>query len=1281
MARLSAAGLSLLNHYAQHPRGVRLKGKLHPLTQAQAHVLAPRYIPPAPIAPPTTFGIVPGGGRLGVTNPQTQAELELPATAEDFARATSPAPDYIRRALAATGVLPVAERARAARIGGEENLGQPADLTNLIVGAATLGVGPDLLAAGKAADVGADALAGAGGTAATTTADSTATQVAKAAGRAVTAPIRHPIVTSTAPVAAQVPAALERGNPNQLLYGLEGSGVLASALGGAGKKVQGAIPGVVGNAASDLINLPAQALPSIYLSGQAGINALTGHSEQLDKQVQGFKEQSPLYALATGHLGQAASDVYNHPIYSYLEGEGLKSGVGNLLGRAGSAAGVFQRNEPRPGLGIYGERVNQRGPYSNDFFRKVAQKRGDARRGPAPHINALKWVDEHTAHEPAPVKASQREITNYLNEFADSRSYANEGYRKGRRDKRRAELEEFKPENKADREVVGLQAQGIISHDPDLARVDLANYRKELVDAQHHGVEALDGSHKILTKSQIKQNRSLVAKIGGAIKNATLDNKPTLEAMAKLDRELSGKIIEKGIGLPGGEQQARIARAVPHAARFLESKYGLSRSTALELAQEEAEGRPIGSRASKLRAQTQVLDKNGDALNIDDIEKSMRDNGIDPDLVSYVSNKQPLEAGVTDDNAGIHFQPPDERGQLRSRSRTGSAVAKGLIDPSYEAALNQVTHGGTLVDRAANYDQNLNVNGVRRPDGKQWANPNEAADALAHPEDYGMKPLPEIPGGYVFMPATPWPASSGALDATEGLGRSVAEPTDEVGRTTEADPQEIEGLHYDPVDGAEFSERAHSAIVKFGTKEAEQSTRPGVIVPKTVANRLAEHYAKSTTFEKSLQKLVGTFKGAVLPTSVKWLAGNAVDNWLVRSLLSGTITDIPTGVRFARHLKSVLDEKGPEAAERAIEEILPGTVYSSVARTQPFRGADQFIGTKIGPLASALHKFFEAPGVNSIVNAWHYYRDTVFHLDSKYIERLPQYGALGKAARREVDMTRGQFKRAIADQEPALKDLAEGFRNPDTVDRFAKDVERIFGNWGRNSPEARRFYTTYSPFWQWARAATKFVYLTLPRDHPVLTSLLAASQTMTREERLKFGFDFDAKNPLPDWMQGSIPGSKGGVFYSNLTSFQSFGNPANFFGSNLIPPIISPAALALGLGVDWQGQKLVKTNGEPMDDVEKAKVAAVSTAESFIPFMTVAKNVLGGKAEHSINPVRSYPKSTVELEREHKQEISVPVKESEPGSSAGASNGALKFVEGLESQEESGAMKFVEGLE
>jgi hypothetical protein len=1279
MARLTRGEERFLKHFLKH--GTReLHGPFEPLTQGTAHQLAPTVIP-APAPPPVPAGVRVDryggvtGGALGLSRPQ---QFDLNPNAAFLGAATNPedrAPSYLHKALVDTGLLDAFEKERTTHL--DENLKEPADLTNAIVLAATAGLGAPALSAGRAAEVGATALADGAAVPEVTT----ASKLVQGAAQAVTAPLRHPVITASSPVIAQVPSAAESGNPSKLLYGLEGTGVLASTLGGAGAKIEGAVPGILGHAASDLINLPAQALPSLYLSGRAGLAALGGDNEELNSQVNDFTKQSAIAALVQGHLGEAAERFYQHPVYSYLEGEGVKSAIGHLGGRAGSAAGAFQRNEPRPGLSIYGDRVQQRAPYSNDFLRKAGEKRRDRARGPATDLNVIDWVAKQpdTAPVKIPLQATQQEITNYLNDFADRRAYGNENHRKGLRDRRRKEIEDAKPAGKADREIVGLQAQGIISHDPVRARLDLAAYREKLVKAQNEGVTNRDGETVRLTKSQVRQNQDLVKKIDNAIADATLDNRPALEAMAKLDRELSGQIIEKGVGLEGGPQQARIARAIPHAAHFLESKYGLTNATALELAQEIAGDNRLGPKA-RLRGRRQVLDKNGDALSVDAIEKSMRDNGIDPELVSYVDNRQPAEPDA-EPGGGIHYQVPDERGSLRNRARTGSAVSKGLVDPRWEAMVNQVTHGGTIVDRAVNHDYNIDQVGIRKPDGKAWASGDEAADAIAHPEDYGMKALPEIPGGYVAYRVTGFPPTKGALDATKDVGQHRMETEGEIGQTT-GDGEQIPELNYSPVDGAEFTENSHrDSVVEFGTKDASKDG-PVVIVPRTVVNRLGEHYAKTTTFEKGLQKLTGTFKGAVLPTSVKWLAGNAIDNWLVRSLLTGTITDIPSGIRFARYIKLVLDEQGPEAAQRAMESILPGTVFSSVKLTQPNRGADQFIGTKVAPLASAIHKFFETPGPKQVANIWRHYRDTVFALDSKYVEQLPQYGALGKVARREVNMTRRAFKKAIADQEPALRDLAEGLRNPDNIDRAAKGVERVFGNWGKNSPTARRFFTTYAPFWQWARAATKFVYVTLPRDHPVLTGLLAASQTMTREERLMLGFDFDAEHPLPDWMQGSIPdpGNPGGVLaVGGLTSFGSFANPVNFLTSNALPPLFAPIALA-GLGVDWKGDKLVKANGEPMNDIEKAKVAVTSSAEAYIPFMSAIKSITGGKSEHAYNPIRSYPKSTVDLSRQPRQEISVPVSPESSSSEADPSSAVLEYVEGLET-EKSPVEEYVEGLE
>lgn len=1233
MARLGAAGLGILNHYARHPRGVRLHGPLHPLTQAAAHQLAPTIIrAPAPAI--NRYGIVPGGGMLGITNPQTQAELDFPAAAQGAVDVHGQVPDYIRAALQNTGILGQVERARVARVGGEENLGQPSDLINAIVGAATLGAGPDILGAFKAGQAGAEALAG-------STADTTAGKILQNASRAVTAPIRHPVVTASTPVAAQVPEAVEQGNPGDLLHGLSGGGAAASVLGGAGGGIRGAIPGFIGNAAADAVELPAQVLPSTYLTLKAGANAVAGNPAELDALTKSYNEQSALAALLHGNLGQALQRAGQHPLYTALEAEGVRHavgfGTGALLRHAPGETGErFAAGRQRPPLDIYGGVTERRGPYSNDAITRTRQERQDARRGGG-------WGD-------GTVKARDPEIIKYLHGLTDREVYASEVTRKGRQAETSAGAEDHRPSRqgrhrarfaskagKADDLVAGLQTQGIVHHEPGQARLDLAAYK-----------QMLDESAPNLPPSDFKVNRRNARDIEHAIAHGNLDNRPALEAAASRDRGVTDELIQQGHLTA---DQAEKARALGYAHGHMKAGYGLSNADEAsyadikrEMADPELSNQERGTllgRLSRLRSQNQTLDEHGNPLSTEQIHAHAREHGYDPELWSYLSHETKRPEGMRPSG---YYSPPTDRPTRLSKKRTGAGVRHGTFDFSYDAVVQSAIKSRTLADQTKNFEHFANRVGLRQPNGDAFLGTQQARHFAEHPEDYGAK-LPHVPGGYVPLRLTPFLSRKEVLDAVSGLGQNKAE---------DLGPEDItELLDAESHGGEGFMRDALAEALKNGKDPAKDG--PVVLVPKVIAQRFEEHFQKSSTGEKFAQAANTAFKGAILPTSIKWFAGNAIDNWIIRGLGTGlTPLDIRTGKQFGELIN---EHNDPEVATRTIESIITGGVYGSVPKMQPYRDATQFETSRLYPLVKGAHDLLQAPGVKTVADSYRAYRDAVFHLDGKYVEQLPQYAELSRTARKELGLTRRRWRKAIATQEPAVINLAKGFRNPDQIDHFAKSVERVFGNWGKNGPAAKRFLNNYAPFWQWARAATKFAVVTLPKDHPVLTGLLAASQQMTREEREKLGFDLFSPDRLPTFLQGGLPNplEAGGVLDTQgLTTFGEFGNYPEAIGSNFLPPLLQNAYLA-SIGVKWDGDKLQNSEGGPANELEAAKAAIFGTAESFFPFLNLGKSVQKHGTLEGLNPARAYDAESVESQRQPREEISVPVN---PSSSGGGGWGA-----------------------
>jgi hypothetical protein len=67
----------------------------------------------------------------------------------------------------------------------------------------------------------------------------------------------------------------------------------------------------------------------------------------------------------------------------------------------------------------------------------------------------------------------------------------------------------------------------------------------------------------------------------------------------------------------------------------------------------------------------------------------------------------------------------------------------------------------------------------------------------------------------------------------------------------------------------------------------------------------------------------------------------------------------------------------------------------------------------------------------------------------------------------------------------------------------------MYGKYGKFPPGLRRAIANYTPFMAWSLNAVQFMYSVLPKDHPVLTSLIASSNIATEDWRKKHGLKVD----------------------------------------------------------------------------------------------------------------------------------------------------------------------------
>lgn len=502
-----------------------------------------------------------------------------------------------------------------------------------------------------------------------------------------------------------------------------------------------------------------------------------------------------------------------------------------------------------------------------------------------------------------------------------------------------------------------------------------------------------------------------------------------------------------------------------------------------------------------------------------------------------------------------------ERVALNSQRRSGAATQAGAFDASPKVLIAQAARDQGLVDAAKGFDRLINVFALHKPHttgdvvtGKgfwrSWDDAHRAGEELA-----------DTNGGIELAPV-----NVGRLQAVHDL-LDAAVPEDQA--------------------LASLSDRVRQAF-----ERDEGGNGRYVLIPKTVRDRLLQHVESRGSLEKQLQNLSRVFKTTVLATSLKWLTGNVIDISMRLAAEGATPLDLLRGAHVMRQLKRV----NPEAARIMQERGLGGAWFAHVDKAATFHEPSMLA---------------KAPPISQLRGVWNGFTKAVFGANTM-LEKGAQHAVLGKVARQSAlrDLSSlGSFFRV---GEKGLEQFAHGLEGTAEQVAAARHIEQVLGRWSKHSPEGRRFLIQYAPFGQWLRVAMKFVYVTLPRHHPIKTGILAALNTMTEEERKQLGLDLAAPDDkrLAPYQQGGIPTGDGDDFrvirFQSYTSFGLMGDPGSL-GDFILPQYRSiDEALK---GFDWKGDKLVNADGSPPTLGQRVWIAANVAAEGFVPLLSIGRRL------------------------------------------------------------------------
>lgn len=1174
--------------------------------------------------------------------------------------------------------------------------------------------------------------------------------LAEGAKKAAEAVGKHAVIVST----GGGPTVATRIGTGQSIRGKPKGRGVATALAPGSVKA----PAGVSRTLKDLINFPAQAVPSVYVPAAAAREALPkavggrGDTSRGKKLLKDLPHTDPVAALVTGHPGRAAKLAEEHPGFAAIEAVGVKGTAGRGVTRAQELAGK-RPTVHAPRQGPEGTGLAQPQRYSRDAGTRAIQKATERRRT-RKAVELRKDPDRQIeAVRADPTRMSDAEIRKRV----DERVAVNETIRRQNRaqaveEAHRAVTQTATPtgsprqrartvaRNRRTRveptAATTLHAQAITRASVD----DLRTYRDELA-----------AKHDELGPAQQQANRALRREIDKAIdKNPdSVKLQRAAEDWQAVMAPRQAKLVEHG--LLSGEQAIK-APLVPYAVRHMEGVVpGEKGPVRLQRVTRTEPGKPV-VRLVKTGEKTYKgkLPKRREFI----AARAKADVADTPELAKLVENVKPGPPGIsiqgeyvrerdriTREPMGFGREIPgskvvvkrdtqgkpigalhillDENGKPTllsvavDPSQRGKGIASSLVQAAHDAgfdlshAENAYTEAGAALKHkvlAKHGPPSLTVGRyapTREPGKPVTVNtgiehaPVSAAEIRSHMAERGVKPPayvtqapgqrgarnyfvssgqpPRVTGGTRTGAATVHGTheahpdvliegvakAQGLIDAAEGFGATVREfahkpslgklktkrDADNAARDLTAKTgTEWRAVRIQPFAGR--SEQLKALLDKAGgeggldehvgatqpVREALESAvrgddgpGPWALMPEPAAAQFAQHLHQLGVGPKgkALQVVGSGFRRTVLATSPSWMTGNVTEATLRAGLAHAGPRSYMTGRRVVR----ALEAQDPQAARELAARALSGGHYSMADRTHIRRDSTQFKGsTVLEPLARGLGAFWRAPGPRHAAAAWKGWTDLVFRQLNGRLESQFQTAMLGKALRDSPLMDGHTLKISQA----AVEQAARGLRDTNEQAALAREVERMYGKYQAFSPDTKWAISTYTPFIAWTINAVKFVTDVLPRDHPAVTAVIAASEQATEEWRKDKGLDLFMKGALPGFLQGSIPLSGGRHQRApfRYTPFGAFGSPLESAGNAVLPQF--SGVLAAFNGEDWKGTPLRKENGEPADELDKAKAAAASFIDATVPIVGLAKRTVqkGPSALNPIEPVKPKAKKT-----------------------------------------------------
>jgi hypothetical protein len=533
-----------------------------------------------------------------------------------------------------------------------------------------------------------------------------------------------------------------------------------------------------------------------------------------------------------------------------------------------------------------------------------------------------------------------------------------------------------------------------------------------------------------------------------------------------------------------------------------------------------------------------------------------------------------------------NFNMRSERMQtMRTDRRTGAATTRGTFDPHPDTLVENAAKAQGLVDAVDGWKRFVQSTAVKH-------------DRSGKPRVYSYKRAQRI------------------VDDLNARGKGTeytvirAHP---FGTRKDLVNDLLEAKHLDQAKG--FRDLVIQSLEGEGDKRAAH----WAIVPKAAAEELSQHLSSLAPSEhlKAFGAINSAFRQTVLATSLSWLTGNITEAGLRSAVARAGPRSYLTGLRALSELRKM----DPKDAEMAVARTVAGGHMAFAKKAQRYTNAEQFARTRYEGLADAMAALRRTHGPKEIADSWNRYTEFVFGSLNGRLESQFQIAMLGRALRDSPMMSEHLFKLS----KNAVNQAARGLRETPTQIRLGREIDRMYGKYGKFSPGMRHAVAYYTPFLAWSLNAVQFVASVLPKDHPVLTSMIASVEQVTDEWRKDHGLDLFMVGAAPGWLQGTIPLSGGRHLpVGRFTPFGAFGDIWETFAGNVLPQV--SGVLDIGKhGIDWKGQTMRDSNGQPLDPLDKTYAIGRTLVESTIPLVGLGERIAQNGPKALLGGVKVYP--------------------------------------------------------